>query len=1224
MRFLRNVIYLLLLASAALAQSDRGTITGSVTDPTGAAVANAQIQAKQLETGALFPTTSTATGDYTLVQLPVGPYEITASAPGFKKFVRSGITVQVAQTLRINIPLEIGASSESVTVSAEASLLKTETGDVSSNVQVQTLDTLPMMATGSAAAGSSGIRNPNNVLDIVPGVYYVPNSEVKINGAQTNSYAYHVEGMDATNFGFPYAAAQTQPSVDAVQEVSVQTSNFAPEYGAVGGGFFNVTMKSGTNQYHGTVYDYFVNEVLNAGEPFAFSNPNVNHPDELYRPRARRNDYGFTVGGPASIPKLYNGKDKTFFFFNFEQYRETQYVGFTDTVPTLAYRSGDFAGAIAADGNKQLTTYNGQPVYAGEIFNPATGLPFPNNTIPTSLLDPVALNVQSLIPLPTNGNAINNYSVTMPSTRHTTIPAVKIDQLIGSSQKLSFYWSFTHTDSQYSQIYGNYEGFPTPITQARGTFIHSHVERLNYDYTMSPTMLLHVGVGYQQNNFFDNAPVLDYNAQASLGLTGATLDRNFPIFSNLCSPDNACTGAGGSHDLGPPGQTHSYWEKPEGNASWTWVKGSHTVKAGTDMYFSAVPQIPYTNTNGGYSFSPNETTPGPLVGQTFSGGTIGLNYASFLLGSVDTYTVAQVADFRNFKEQLGFFIQDSWKLNRKLTVDYGLRYDYGTYYQEEHGRAVNFFPNATNPIVGVPGAFLYEGNGPGACDCNFAKNYPWAFGPRVGAAYSINDKTVFRMGWGLIYGPTSVNPLGVNSAGIVNTLTQSSPGQGIPATTLSAGIPVVPSFPSEQVPLSPAGNQALPSGVVFLDPNAGRPPRQNEWSVGIEHEFARNLALDVSYVGNRGVWWQAPSLEDLNAVTPQILAAHGFNLSDPATQTLLFGGSGVTSLLSTPLSKVSPAVAAQYNLQAPYAGFSTNNTVAQSLRPYPQFANIPVSGDPLGKTWYDSLQTKLTKRLSRGLTGTVAFTWQKSLDVGVDNTSAGSGPTVANGGSTPTSYVNDTVAAPLASKSISAYDQPFLLEIAASYQVPKLHFLGKASYALEDWQLGTLLTYSSGLPIPAPAATTSLSSQLFQGSLMDRVPGVPLYLVPNLNCHCYDPSTTPVLNPAAWVNPPAGQFGTAAMFYDDYRFQRHPAENINLGRTFRIKERVTLNLRVEFYNFLNRAYYNNPSFTNPTLPVTRNGLGNLTGGFGYISTVFSQTNQLAQPRNGDIVARFTF
>ncbi|HWF11170.1 MAG TPA: TonB-dependent receptor [Bryobacteraceae bacterium] len=1235
MRSLITTFCLLSITSALFAQSDRGTITGTVTDTTGAIVANAQVSAKQLETGSLFPTATTGTGNYTLTQLPVGGYEITISAPGFKTFVRSGVTVQVAQTLRVDATLQIGAASESVTVSAEASLLKTESGDVSSNVNVSTLDTLPILSTGSAASGSSGIRNPNNVLNVVPGVYYVPNSQVKINGAQTNSYAYHVDGMDSTNVGFPYAAAQTQPSVDAIQEVSVQTSNFAPEYGAVGGGFFNVTMKSGGNQYHGTAYDYIVNEVLNAGEPFSFSNPSTNHPDQLFRPPARRHDYGFTIGGPASIPKLYNGKDKTFFFFNFEQFRETQSVGFTETVPTDAYRTGNFSGAIAAANNTQLKnsdgsplTINGAPAFAGEIFDPLTNQQFPNNTIPPSRLDPVALKVQSLIPAPTTGGTINNFNTTQPSVRHTTIPAVKIDQLIGSKQKISFYWSFTHTDSQYSQIYGNYEGFPTPVTQARGTFIHSHVERLNDDFTLSPTMLLHLGVGYQQNNFFDDAPVLDFNPLTELGLKGATLNRNFPVFSGLCTPANVggpvtCAATGGSHDLGPPGQTHSYWEKPAANASLTVVRGSHTLKAGTDLYWSAVPQTPYSNTAGTYGFSANETAYGPTVGTPYSGGSLGLPYASFLLGAVDQYTISQVPDFRQSKEQLGFFVQDSWKINRKLTVDYGVRYDFGTYYREEHGRAVNFFPTAPNPnAAGQPGAFLYEGHGPGACNCNFANNYPFALGPRLGVAYSINDKTVFRAGWGLIYGQTSTNPLGINSAGIVNTLTQGSPGQGQPATILQNGIPVVPAFPSRQVPLNASGNQPLPTGVVFLDPQAGRPPRQNQWSIGIERELKKDLALDVSYVANRGVWWQAPSLVDINAVTPQILAAHGFNLNDPATTSLLFAPAG-TGLLSTPLAAVSPAVAAQYNLHAPYAGFSTSQTVAQSLRPYPQFANIPVSGDPLGKTWYDSLQAKLTQRFSHGLTLTSTFTWQKSLQVGTDGNT---GTTVTNGGATPTNYVNNTVAAPFASKSISSFDQPFVFTVAGSYTLPNFHQLRKASYVFRDWQIGTVLTYSSGLPIPVPASTTSIANQLFQGALDNRVPGVPLYTVSNLNCHCYDPSTTTVLNPAAWQAPTLGQFGNAAPFYSDYRYERHPAENINLGRTWRFRERMSLNLRVEFSNFLNRTFLNNPVATNPTTPTTHNPANPafLSGGFGYISTVFAPTNQLAQPRNGTIVARFSF
>ena len=1226
MRLLFLASFLLLCAGAAFAQSDRGTITGTITDTSGAIIANAPVGARHLETGAVFQTASTDTGNYTLVQLPVGPYELNVTVAGFKKYLRAGLNVQVAQTIRIDVALEVGAASEAVTVTADASLLKTESGDVSHNIQVGDLDTLPMLGTGSAASGSSGIRNPNNVLNVVPGVYYVPNSQVKINGAQTNSYAYHVEGLDSTNFGFPYAAAQTQPSVDAIQEVAVQTSNFAAEYGAVGGGFFNVTMRSGGNVYHGSGYDYIVNEVLNAGTPFTDAGlTDSRRTGQLVRPRARRHDYGFAVGGPVSIPKIYNGKDKTFFFFNFEQFRETQIVNNAPiTVPTLAYRNGDFSGARTAAGNVRLTTdTTGTALLANTIFDPrSTRLvngvqyadPFPNNTIQMSRMDPVALAIQKLIPAPTNGNAFQNYLPVYPSIRHTTIPSIKIDQLLGTKQKVSFYWSFNHTDSQFSSIYGNYEGLPTPITQARGTFIHSHVERLNYDYVIKPTLLAHIGVGYQQNNFFDDAPVLDYNAQTSLGLKGATLNSRFPRFTGFCNPANTCSAAGGMFDMGPAGQTHSFWEKPGTNASLIWVRDNHTIKAGADLYWSAVPQIPVTATAGVYNFTSNQTAMPYLVGTTLSGGSLGFPYASFLLGLVDNYNIAAVADFRQAKKQLGFFLQDNWKVTRKLTLDYGLRYDNGSYYREEHGRAVSFSAKTPNPGAGgAPGAFIFEGEGPGRCNCNFARNYPYAYGPRLGLAWSVNPKTVIRAGFGVIYGATSVNPGGVNTAGIINQINGGSPGQGLPSTTLTAGIPITPQWPVFSpgvAPLLPIGNQTLPAGVGQLDPQAGRPPRQMQWSVGIQRELISGLAIDVSYVGNRGVWWQAPGMQDINGITQAQLSARGIDVTNSTDQALLL----------SPISSAA-ATARGFN-KAPYTGFSSSQTVAQSLRPFPQFANINVSGNPQGKTWYDSMQVKLSKRPSHGLSVNTTFTWQKAQTLGLVGGVGNEGnPNTTVAG---TAYLNNVLAAPLASKAVSGLDQTLLFTVALSYQTPHVAALKLASKLIENWQIATLVSYSSGLPIPVAAATTSIASQLFQPSLMNRVAGVPLFLVDNLNCHCFDPSTTPVLNRAAWTNPAPGTFAVSSPYYSDFRYARHPQENINLGRTWRMKERYSFNLRVEFSNLFNRTFLANPTSTNPTVAPTFNARGNLTGGFGYVNTAFQPTNQLGQPRNGTIVMRVTF
>ncbi|HJT88390.1 MAG TPA: carboxypeptidase-like regulatory domain-containing protein, partial [Bryobacteraceae bacterium] len=257
-----------LAASLAFAQSDRGTITGTVSDPAGAVVAAAAVQARNEATGVQYTAATTATGNYTVEQLPVGTYDLSVTVPGFKTYLRQGITVGVAQTLRIDVPLQVGSANESITVQADAPLLRTESGDIAHTVTSKTMDDLPILGIGAGQAGSAGIRNPNAMVQLVPGTFFIANSEVRVNGAPDNTQSFRIEGQDASNTGTPGVPAQTQPSVDAIQEVAIQTSNYAAEYGQVGGGVFNLTMKSGTNQFHGSVYDYFVNEVFNAGNPY--------------------------------------------------------------------------------------------------------------------------------------------------------------------------------------------------------------------------------------------------------------------------------------------------------------------------------------------------------------------------------------------------------------------------------------------------------------------------------------------------------------------------------------------------------------------------------------------------------------------------------------------------------------------------------------------------------------------------------------------------------------------------------------------------------------------------------------------------------------------------------------------------------------------------------------------------------------------------------------------
>src|SRR5215469_14244616 len=349
MRSLKIAMCLLGFAFAALSQSDRGTITGTVGDPAGAVVPNAAVEIRNTQTGAVYQAGTSATGNYTLAQLPAGQYELTASSQGFKNYVRQGITVDVAQTYRVDAALEVGTQSESVTVTEAAPLLKTDSGELSHNISMSNVDELPVLQTGTAA-GASGIRNPYSVVQMLPGGTFINSTNgpgtagadmtIRINGSPANTQAMLIEGQDATN-GWYGTQDQTQPSIEAIQEFAIQTSNYAAEFGQVGGGLFNTTMKSGTNQFHGSGYDYFANEALNAGQPF--TNDGNGH---LVRPRQRRSDYGFTLGGPVEIPRLYNGHDRTFFFFNWEQYRETQNIIQFQTVPTPAYRSGNFATAI--------------------------------------------------------------------------------------------------------------------------------------------------------------------------------------------------------------------------------------------------------------------------------------------------------------------------------------------------------------------------------------------------------------------------------------------------------------------------------------------------------------------------------------------------------------------------------------------------------------------------------------------------------------------------------------------------------------------------------------------------------------------------------------------------------------------------------------------------------------------------------------------------------------
>ncbi len=1240
MRLRFVAVFLLAFATAVLGQSDRGTITGTIVDPAGAVIPNAAIQARNVDTGSIFPVASSATGNYTIAELPAGSYELDVTVTGFKKYIRPGLIVQAAQTIRVDATLQVGNATESVTVNEEAPLLETESGAVSSTISTQTMNTLPLLEIGTNGAG---IRNPYNLLALVPGAYFAPptpgavGSPDQINGGRGGSETILIDGMDATNALGQGADAQAQPGQDQIQEWTVQASNYSAEFGQAGQAVYNVTMKSGTNTYHGSVFESYQNAYLNAGQPFT-NNGN----GKLVNPANTQNDYGMTFGGPIWIPKVYNGRNRTFFFFNWEQYIRDQYVlGAATSVPTAAYRQGNFSGALLAAGTATGprnigTDPTGAAIFADAVYDPTTAhtvngqvvaTPFQNNTIPLGRLDPIALKVQSLLPQPfcvagppcNPLGSTNNFQNTEFEHRQTEAPSLKLDHVIGSKDKLSFFWNRTMT--YCLTCYGD-DGMAQPISDTFGGGIYAKALRLNYDHTLQPTLLLHLGIGYNSNDLGRPLVTPNYPACSNLNLCSPsfTLPSAFPNFTGLL--DTTAGGmANGGGGIGNTGRTDSIYNQFNSIASLTWVKGNHTFKFGGELRSQGNYSVNNTDLQGSFGFSPAQTAL-PYTVTTVSGVSAanigayhtGLSYASYLLGLVNTATINPTSDSRFGKHSLAGYAQDSWKLTRKITLDLGLRYDFSTYYTEQYGRSPNFIMTLPNAAAGGhPGATEYQST----CNCQFAKNYPWGFGPRIGFAYQFLPKTVLRGGFGIVYAGTGQgNTFGGGVYGSASANNPFGPAgvPGAPIMTLGNiavnGTPITQgtiAWPNLSSSYYPIGGVLPGAGPQSYDPNGGRPAREYQYSVGIQREVARDLVVDASYVGNYGIWWYTSALTNLNYLSNSILSQNGLSLNNPAN-------------LATLLAPIGSAAAGVFQNKIPFAGFPLTATVAQSLRPFPQFnSGLGVLSAPLGDVSYNSLQTQLNKRFSHGLQFSYSFVWQKNMDT------FGGTPDIQNRS---------------LDWKLDPTNQTLVSKISYAYTTPKWGPNKLVSQVVRDWQITGFLQYASGTLFAIPTANTvgypsnlntaTIAGLTFQPNANPQYQtGQPLYLN-SLNCHCFNPNTSFVLNPAAWANPGPGQFGGAANT-TAFSGERRPVENMGLARVFRIKERVTMNLRVEFVNIFNRTYLNNPSLASPqTAPVCQlpngtNGACSQPGlqtvsGFGTINT----TTTLYPPRVGQLIARFQF
>ncbi|MDE3167463.1 MAG: TonB-dependent receptor [Acidobacteriota bacterium] len=1195
---LRCAALLALAASPLAAQTDRGAVTGLVLDTSGSLIPKAKITLTNVATGFQSETVTTETGNYTLAALPAGTYSMQVEAPGFSRYEQTNIMVQVAVTTRVEVTLKVGAATESVQVTAESTLLKEDDGEVSFTVEGSRLNDLPI----NFGIGAGAIRNPLSFAQLVPGATINGWNNITINGAN-GGFKILYEGQESSSSLDPRVSDESQPSVETISEFTLQTSNFAAEFGTVGSGLFNFTSKSGSNQFHGSGYIYLQNTAFNAGLPYTDDGRG-----EHVKIVKHLANGGFSLGGPVLIPKVYNGKNKTFFFMNWEKYRDREalYNGIT-TVPDSALAGGDFSSIL---GRNLATDFAGRAILQNAIYDPSTATldsagrrvlqVFPGNVIPRNRFDPTSVKILSLFPKPNIADTlVNNYVAQGPFYKLTLIPSIKIDHSFSNNIKVSGYYSWQDVDKS-----NGVDGLPEPLSVERIQVIRSKTFRLNYDHTLSPTLLLHVGAGYIRYHNPDTVPPesADFDTK-SIGIPNAP-GTGFPKFGAGSLGNNVYGGM--ALAMGPNNRGLYVTNKPTATAQLTWIRGNHSYKGGAEFKHDDFTNMSDYGLSPFYSFSTAETAQ-PLYGQALPNGTtIGHGLASFLLGGFDSASVGNSVAPQYRRNSWGFFVQDTWKVTRRLTLDYGIRYDLQMPNRELWDRTSTFSRLVVNPNAnGRLGGILYSGYGAGRCNCQIVATYPYAIAPRLGWAYRPLPKTVLRGGIGISYGqvPTFSYIGGGASQGMgFNTVPVPAVGNGVAAGQISNPL----NYTLQQLNnasydpgllVNPGGTiQNAPNAV---DPNGGRPPRTVQWNFTLQREVRGGLLAEVAYVGNRAAWLNAGGgLTTYNAINADLYKSLGLDLTTASTRTLL------TSQISSPI-----AVNAGY--KKPYANFPDSGTVVQSLRPFPQFNTIGTLWAPLGASWYNAVQAKLVKRYSKGFTFTASYSFSKTLDSYEGN-----------------GYIFDRSSF----KGLAVQDRPQLLSVSLNYTVPVFGFTRTskvARAALSGWTIGTVSQYASGALLPAPGSNNGIGAYLpGSSSRQFRVPGQPLYLK-NPNCHCYDPTVETILNPAAWVDQAPGGFGSGTVYYSDFRGQRRPVESVSFGKRFPLRERLSFSLRAEVFNPLNRnEVLSDPATGSPSLAPTRSPKGLLTGGFGYVNYTAITSNSVGggfpSPRTAQIVARLEF
>ncbi|MFN0121387.1 MAG: carboxypeptidase regulatory-like domain-containing protein [Blastocatellia bacterium] len=1146
-----HIVFLLLclLAPAPLAaQTDWGNLTGVVTDPGGAVLAGAEITIVATATNTAKTTTSSSTGLYNIPLAP-GRYEVQVSLSGFKKYLASNVVINTATTVRLDIHLEVGGLTEVVSVTAGAAQVQTENARISTSVQNRLVDELPLVVGGA-------LRSPFDLVSITPESKGSGN-RLSLGGGQAGAWDATLDGVSVTTNRSADAAeiAYNAPSVEAITEFTVDTNGFKAEYGQAGGGVMTFASKSGTNEIHGSLYNFLRNDALDARGFFAQK-----------RSVYKQNDFGGSVGGPVRIPKIYDGRNRTFFFFAFEGFRNR--VGSNDTilsVPTPEMYSGDFSKWVDASG-RQIPIYD--PATTRQVGTGFVRDPFPNNQIPANRISAFSKLVMKFAQgvTPNRGAAPgssayvrNNYIVSggtilNPQTKWS----MKIDHTIKGRHHIGYFMNTT----KYEQAVGaaGPPGLPEPLWNGQVQIFNTEAYRMNYDWTISNRAINNFSIGGNQFFKFSRSP----NVGKDFGLCfkGAVdCKRNFPgvEFSEL-------TGWGGTSDNGTEQPLWSFKDDFSFNA------GAHNLKAGMSFQSQRAFGFGQQDIAGRAGFSFLTTS---VPGATNA--TSGSSFASFLLGEA-TFGRTETDRFvPQIYQYYGWYLQDDWRLTRKLTVNLGLRYEFTKPPFTLNDVYSDFTPDRPNPKVNnYPGALRFSGFGPGRENTrSLVPGWYKGFGPRLSIAWSPNEKTAIRMGVGRSFSKVTVVSSSGHFAGFIGQYVFNTGNQGI--TKLYNWDEGLPSYPlPPQIDPSFANN----TDVHYWQLNdAVRAPENWSWTMSVQRQLSQSTTIEVAYNGNAGSRLQS-GLVNLNQVPT-------------ATWDSLVNRLGFANARSLLGAAANSQLARDNGITVPYPQFNDASiqqvrTVAQALRPFPQYLNIVTGaqgGDKSGHSSYHAMVVKAERRFSGGLMLQWNYTFSKLF-------------------TDSDSYFTGTAAQDQynrrAEKSIGQFDQTHALKLNTIFELPfgrGRRWLrdGFASHVVGGWRLGVIQLYSSGFPI---ALTRNNPLPIFNGTTRPTVNSYDNWRTP-LKGEKFDPAVDRFLDLSVFPTQPNG-FGNVTRYNPKVRAFPNRNESISVAKSFNFTERWRMDFRWEIFNMFNRTVFG-------------------TGNTNLNSNVFGVvTNQVNDPRQMQI------